>query len=92
MELFLVLVLALRAAAPVFMRVQGSMHLLYLLQCHQAKTQRLAIGGALEEQAMEIRYAWTRATDAIPAKMQWQPGVSLDLDQPCREPALLVLK
>jgi len=32
MELFLVLVLALRVAAPASMRVRASMHLLYLLQ------------------------------------------------------------
>ncbi len=32
MELFWVLVLALRAAAPAFTRVYASMHLLYLLQ------------------------------------------------------------
>ncbi len=32
MELFSVLVLAFHAAAPAFMRVHASMHLLYLLQ------------------------------------------------------------
>jgi len=56
MELFSVLVLAFHAAAPAFMRVHASMHLLHLLQ------------------------------------YQWRPGVSLDLDQPCRQPSLLVFK